>query len=179
MAHALFILGELSDQDVDWLTDTGRREQVPAGTVLIQEGRPVTTLYVLLDGALEVAVSAAKDQQVARLARGEIVGEMSFVDARPPSATVSALEDSVVLSIPRPVLIEKLEREAGFAARFYRAIAMSLSHRLREMDAAVAEGEFGINVPDPDELDPNVLDTVYLAGQRFERVLKRLAGSKQ
>ena len=36
-----------------------------------------------------------------------------------------------------------------------------------------------IYLPHPDELDPNVLDTVHLAGQRFERVLKRLAGSKR
>ena len=55
MAHTLFLLGELSDQDVDWMVETGQREKVDAGTVLIHEGEPVTTLYVLLDGLLEIS----------------------------------------------------------------------------------------------------------------------------
>ena len=57
MAHTLFILGELSDQDVDWMIETGQREQISAGTVLIHEGEPVTAVYVLLDGLLEVSIS--------------------------------------------------------------------------------------------------------------------------
>ena len=176
MAHTLFILGELSDQDVDWLIETGQPEQIDAGTVLIHEGEPVTTLYVLLDGLLEVTVKRADDQHIAALGRGEVVGEMSFVDARLPSATVRAAEASIVLSVSCSQLTEKLHREADFAARFYRAIAMSLSHRLREMDCALAGDEMDI---ESDELDPNVLDTLHLAGLRFERVLKRLIGGEQ
>jgi CRP/FNR family cyclic AMP-dependent transcriptional regulator len=179
MAHTLFILGELSDQDVDWMVETGECEQIEAGTVLIREGEPVTTLYVLLDGLIEITVHAADDQHIAKLGRGEVVGEMSFVDARPPSATVRAAEDLVVLSVSRARLTEKLHREADFAARFYRAIAMSLSHRLREMDSILAGGKVGASGADPDELDPNVLDTLHLAGLRFERVLKRLIGGEQ
>lgn len=177
MAHTMFILGELTDQDMDWMIETGHREQVAAGAALIREGEPVTALYILLDGLLEVTVRAAHSQRLATLRPGEIVGEMSFVDARPPSATVRVAEDATVFSIPRVHLAERLQREADFAARFYRAIAMSLSHRLREMDSALALPSAGI--ADSDELDPNVLDTLYLAGLRFDRVLKRLIGGKE
>jgi CRP/FNR family cyclic AMP-dependent transcriptional regulator len=174
MAHTLFLLGELSDQDVDWMVETGQREQIDAGTVLIREGEPVTTLYVLLDGLLEISVRG-DNQRLATLGRGEVVGEMSFVDARPPSATVRAAEDSVVLSVPRAELTKKLHRESDFAARFYRAIAISLSHRLREMDSSLAGSQAEL---ESDELDPNVLDTIHLAGLRFERVVKRLIGGE-
>jgi hypothetical protein len=34
------------------MISTGRREEVPAGTVLIQEGRPIDTLLILLEGTL-------------------------------------------------------------------------------------------------------------------------------
>jgi len=170
MRKVLFILGELSDKDVDWMMAAGRREQVPPGAVLIQEGKPVEALYIVLEGLLRVSVESAGSRELARLGSGEIIGEMSFVDARPPSATVKALENSTVLSIPRSQLAAKLEREPDFAARFYRALAIFLSSRLREMDQAQsAAGQY-----DPDELDPNVLDTVHLAGSRFDRMLKRL-----
>src|SRR5262249_35697376 len=48
----LYLLGHLSDTDVEWMMDAGRTEHVPAGTVLIREGQPVNALYLLLDGAL-------------------------------------------------------------------------------------------------------------------------------
>ena len=175
MAHALFILGELNDDDVDWMIKAGQREPISTGTVLIHEGKPVTALYIILDGALEVRI-AARDRHLATLGRGEIVGEMSFVDAHPPSATVRALENSLVLRISQAQLGERLQQDPGFAARFYRAIAFFLSHRLREMDAATLNGKLAVSSAEPDELDSNVLDTVYLAGLRFERVLKRLIG---
>jgi len=57
--------------------------------------------------------------------------EMSFVDARPSAATVTAVAPSLLLSIPHEQLAIKLEGDEGFAARFYRAIAMFLSSRLR------------------------------------------------
>ena len=95
----MFIFGELSDNDVDWMMAAGTREQIPPGAVLIQEGKPVETLYIVLEGLLRVSVESEGSHELARLGSGEIVGEMSFVDARPPSATVKALENSTVLSI--------------------------------------------------------------------------------
>jgi hypothetical protein len=43
MKKVFFLLGELVDEDIDWMISTGRREEVTAGTVLIQEGRPIDT----------------------------------------------------------------------------------------------------------------------------------------
>ena len=179
MAHALFILGELTDQDVDWMVSAGTRTQSGAGTELIREGLPASALYILLDGALEVSAAAAQRRRLAHLGKGEVVGEMSFVDARPPSATVRATTDSLVLAIPLKALSDKLEQDTSFAARFYRAIAISLSHRLRQMDLIATDGRPVQTDLDPDELDPNVLDTVHLAGLRFERVLQRLVGASE
>ena len=102
---------------------------------------------------------------------------MSFVDGRPPSATVQALSDSLLFAIPRRALASKLEADQGFAARFYRALAVFLSQRLRDTvqhlgyGAGVALDE---EVEYSDELNPAVLDTVPLAGARFDRMLKRL-----
>ncbi|MBI2926691.1 MAG: cyclic nucleotide-binding domain-containing protein [Verrucomicrobia bacterium] len=180
MRKVLFIFGELNDFDIDWMIATGRKEQVPSGGVLIQEGKPVSALYIVLDGAFKVTVAKLRNAEIARLGAGEIVGEMSFVEARPPSATVTATESSVLLSIPRTKLAAKLKQDTGFAARFYRALAVFLSNRLRK---TVSQLGYGKARPEdeeegtPDELDTNVLDNVHLAGARFDRMVKRVMGS--
>ena len=107
---------------------------------------------------------------------GEIVGEMSFVDARPPSATVKALEDSTVFALSKATLNRK-HADTGFAARFYRALAIYLSTTVRERHRDLGMGVGGdgeAEEEDADELDANVLDGVYLVGERFDRMVKRV-----
>lgn len=157
MRKVLFIFGQLTDADVEWLAKQGKRRRVPKATVLINQGVPVESLYIVLQGELSVQQGAAK-KEIARLGVGEIAGEMSFIDARPPSATVSARDDAVVYTIPRRTLADALDRSPGFAARFYKAVATFLSDRLR-------------HATDPsydDELDDSVLDNVDRAGARFK-----------
>lgn len=169
MQKVLFILRELDDGDVDWLIKIGQREEVPPGTILIHEGHPVDTLYILLAGALVVSISALEGRQIARLATGEVVGEMSFIDSHPPSATVQTLEESVVLAISRSHLANKLSQDVGFAARFYRALAILLSHRLRGTVKQLGENR------EADGVSPNRGDRTdeAIAQARFERLIEQ------
>jgi CRP/FNR family cyclic AMP-dependent transcriptional regulator len=130
MKKALYILGELSDHDVEWIIENGYRENFSSGSILIEKGRSIDALYIMLEGEATVALES-KGVELARLGPGEIIGEISFVDERLPSATVTAISSGSVLVIPRPVLRAKLLEDEGFASRFYRALAIFLAHRLR------------------------------------------------
>ena len=177
MRKVLFIFGELTDQDIDWMTSAGRKESLGAGAVLIQEGKTVSALYIVLDGSFRVLLAALDNKEIARLGAGEIVGEMSFVEHRPPSATVQALKQSFVLAIPRSELNAKLKEDTAFAARFYKALAVFLSYRLRRTVNQLGYGKPGSAKEEEDssdELDPGLLDKVYLAGSRFDRMVKHL-----
>ena len=180
MRKVLFLFGQLNDDDVEWMLTAGTRRFVPAGGVLIQQGVPVDAVFILLEGALAVWLRSRRgtERELARLSAGEIVGEMSFVDARPPSATVKALEDSTVFALAKATLNRKLAADPGFAARFYRALAIYLSTTVRERHRDLGTGVGGNGEPeeedDVDELDANVLDGVYLAGERFDRMVKRV-----
>lgn len=179
MKKVFFLLGELDDDDIDWMISTGRREEIVAGTVLIQEGEPIDTLHILLEGTLAVSVAALEGKTIARLTSGAVVGEMSFADARPPSATVQAVENSLVLSIPRHQLVEKLKKDEGFASRFYRAIAIFLSTRLRGTVRYLgyAKGQLLNEDSGSDDLSPETLDNMPLAKARFDWLLRRLRSS--
>ena len=176
MRKALLFLGILNDSDLDWMIAQGAKKDIPAGSVLIQEGRPAESLFVILDGRLAVSSSAVVGKDIASLMCGEIVGEMSFLDSRPPSASVRALEKCSVLAISKKRLAEKLESDNAFAARFYRALGVFLSDRLRATVGLLGYGK-GQKLDDKeyaDEIDPDTLDRVALAGARFDWLQRKL-----
>jgi CRP/FNR family transcriptional regulator, cyclic AMP receptor protein len=184
MKKVLFILGELNDDDIDWLMAVGSKQDVTNGTVLIAEGKPVDTLYILLEGTLVVSISAMTGREVARLSSGEVVGEMSFIDSRPPSATVQTLENCLVLAIPRTQLAEKLNQDVAFGCRFYRALAIMLSHRLRGTVKQLGEDRNLAEDPNKESsstpstgIDPSMVETVAMAQARFDRMLTHLKGN--
>lgn len=175
----LYLFGQLDDADVEWLGSTGQRVEAAAGTAIIRRGKAIDRLYIVLAGELSVCSDDAGKVEIARLSSGEIVGEMSFVDSRPPSATVAAREAAVLLSIPRSALESRMRRDATFGMRFYRAIAIFLSDRLRETSGRLGYGAAKSGpqaIADLDELSPEVLDTLHLAGERFERLVRRTMG---
>lgn len=177
MRKVLYILGQLSDDDAEWLSNVGKKLRLPQGTELIRQGKNIGAMYVILDG--KVSVSIDKIGEVAKLGAGEIVGEMSLVDSRPPSATVTACSNCVVLEIQKKTIEEKVAKDNAFAAHFYKAIATFLSDRLRgTVERLGYGGDVGLDddVELEGELDLNVLDNVHLAGARFERMLKKLSG---
>ena len=178
MRKVLYILGQLSDTDVDWLASIGQRIQVLKGTKLIKFGVEINNLYIVLEG--ELSVQTNKGFELAKLSSGEILGEMSFVDSRPPSASVLVLQDATLLELDKAVLQEKLDTDTGFSSRFYRSIAVFLSERMRSLVGQMGYGDPSDETSsesdelDTDELDANVLDNVHLAGARFERLLTKL-----
>lgn len=182
MRKVLFLFGQLNDGDIEWMLTAGTKRFVPEGNVLIEQGVASDFVFILLDGKLAVWLKPRRgpEREIARLNAGEIVGEMSFVDARPPSATVRALENSTVFSISKSALSARLAANEGFAARFYRALAIYLSTTVRERHRDLGPGlslgtEGGDEDDDEaDELDANVLDGVYLAGERFNRMVRRV-----
>lgn len=167
MRKALYILGDLGDQDLIWLNRAGRLAGLSAGDVLIAAGHEVSDLYFIVEGEFDVTLPGG--QRVARLTLGDVAGEMSFVEKRLPSASVIAASAARVLCIERAAIEARFEQDSGFAARFYRALAVFLSDRLRAATSGTATDA-------AQELDEGMLDTLHVAGDRFTRLLDLLAG---
>jgi len=175
MRKIFYLFGQLTDADIEWMLSKGKRERIRAGTSIVREGQPIDSLFILLDGVLEVTGPGLGTDKPIRLGCGEVVGEISFVDSRPPTATVTAAAAAVVLSIP----LEKLEQDHELAARFYRALAMFLSQRLRDTGRRLGYGRSELapaGTEGEGELGEEVLDNIHMAGHRFDHVLQRLLG---
>ena len=152
MQAGLTVLHELSEGDIDWLLAEGREEAVRRDTALVKAGARIHTVYLVLDGLLRVFINAPGDRELATLGPGEIVGEMSFLEDRPASATVVAAEPSRLLVLERQRLEEKLREDPSFSARFYKALAMVTSRRLRDALGALGRWVESEPIGAPEEL---------------------------
>ena len=174
MRKVLFIFSVLSDGDVEWLAQAGERVHVDPGTVLIPLGSHVDYLYFVLEGRL--AIKTKSGDTIAHLESGEIIGEMSLVDPAPTAVAVEVAADSTLLRIPDAVVRDKLATDSEFAARFYRALCVFMADRMRQTTQRFGYGAATDDEHTKDELNEDLLDNVHLAGARFDRMLKRLAG---
>ncbi len=132
------ILSALAEGDMEWIFGTGRERKVAAGEVVVNEGVRGEFLYIVLDGLVAVLSSGEGGREIARLGPGETFGEMSFLDNRPASATVAAIEDSSLLAIARADFEDDLPKDPGLAARLYKGLAMIVAGRLRQSMSARA-----------------------------------------
>lgn len=187
----------LYDSDIDWLIKAGRKQEVPANKILINQLGAVDTFSFLLDGMislsagsqepnpLEIAFAAIEDkevtsQQITKLSKGGIIGETLLTNSRLPSTTAKTIKDSVILSIDRRVLLGKLEQDIGFAARFYRQIATVLIYRLQKLHSKLSSSRRvyseveELTSEDGDEIDIYSLDEISFASQRFNWILRQL-----
>ena len=99
------------------LADTAHERQVSAGTILVDEGDTGRSLFIVLEGFLEVSV--ADDQAgrlvVNRLAAGAFFGEFSLLTGAPRSARVTAKTDCVLIEITEAILTPILQSCPGLA----------------------------------------------------------------
>lgn len=96
-----------------------------------------------------------------------MVGEMSFLESRPPSVSVIVTKPSTVFQISRDKINSRLLKNAEFKANFYHALALFLSNRLRE---TTDQFRFG-NIEEDDLLETAVWDGVAQAGSRFVQII--------
>lgn len=116
------------------LLGIARRETVEAGSALLREGGEAETLSVVLAGKVKVFKDGDDGQpiEIAVLGSGSIFGEMGVFDGHPASATVMAVEDSIVLLIPRQRLYDFLKGNPDIAFTMMHTMIYILSSRLRK-----------------------------------------------
>jgi diguanylate cyclase (GGDEF)-like protein len=101
---------------------------IEAGHVLLDPKRLNDDIYIILGGELLVCLEPRVILPLVRLRVGDCVGELSIIDASPPSAYVVAAVKTDLLIISKPVLWRLLARQPVMALNLLHV----LSHRIRE-----------------------------------------------
>lgn len=176
MRKVLFILGELDDSDLQWMIDAGSVHDAEDGETLIQEGVANDKLIIVVDGEVSVRLQARDGMELARLGKGEMAGEMSLLDSRPPNATLVAVGPTRVFQLKHAAMRRKMDRDTSFAAHFYRAVSLFLANRLNraQLVGTQLEPRLSEEVQESDELSPELMDNLSHSGQQFLTFLDRL-----
>ncbi len=131
--------GVLADGERQALITNGERAHFPPGQVLMTEGDFGTSMFVIEEGAVSVTASDVRgiSRPVAKLGKGDIVGEMSLMTGARRNATVIALTAVGALEIPKQALEAILAHRPELLERF----KPELARRQGELDRILAEAK--------------------------------------
>jgi len=109
-----------------------RRKEFGAGDVICRQGEAAESLFVIVDGFARVLLD---DRPVARLRRGDVIGEMSLVTGEPRTATVVAAVPTTAFELSRDGVAALIAEQP----RILENLTRILTDRLAMTTARVAD----------------------------------------
>lgn len=128
--RACEVFGEVPCEVLERVVGRIESEQVPRRAFLFHEGDPARWLWVVESGRVKIFKTASGGQEVALdlLGRGQVIGGVAVLEAKPYPASARSIEPTVVVKLPREVVQEIADRAPGFLRR----MALMMGERLRE-----------------------------------------------
>lgn len=121
------VFKDLSDEDFDELVGNARILALQSGEILVKQGESATSLFVILDGELEVKQSKkARNVPVGIRTRGDVVGETALLLGATRNATIEALTAVRVLEIDEDAFNSWLERHPAAVRTMFSTIIKRL-----------------------------------------------------
>lgn len=124
----------LADEQIRKIFDLSKELTVEKGTVLLEEGDLGKEVFFILEGHLEVMKFDKKSKEhylIANLGKGEVIGEVSFLDQGYRSAAIRALSFVRLRSIEFSALQALVDTDKSYYQIFFE-FAKNISRRLRE-----------------------------------------------
>jgi CRP-like cAMP-binding protein len=103
--HRVQLFADIPGRVLAAVADAAVEERMSPGEVLMEEGGVEAHLYAIVEGRVRVHRG---DRTVAELGPGDTVGELAVLVAAPRTASVTALQPTLVLRLDQPVLDELL-----------------------------------------------------------------------
>ncbi len=98
----------LDEQWCQRLVESAQLRTYEAGEVIIDEGQPAESLFIVVRGHVRVWTHAdARDVELKTLGPGAYFGEVSLLSGKDATATVEAKDDAVdAVALDRDILVE-------------------------------------------------------------------------
>lgn len=117
---------ELGSENLKAIAEVCTLHQFKSGDILFQEGEEADSVYLLIEGFVEIWKNYRTGQRdiLAKQETGNIVGEMAVIDELKRSATVIAGIDMEILKINRTDFINLLKHLPDLSFEFMKSISM-------------------------------------------------------
>lgn len=126
--------------EADWATllEFTRALRFGAGQTVLEVGGGGRSLYVLLEGTVEVLAPPTRfgrQRRIGRLEAGSLIGEVSFFDGAPRSAGIRALTPVVLAEMTLQDFERLADHHPGLARSLLLDLGRILAGRLRRAEA--------------------------------------------
>src|SRR5436853_2161768 len=142
------LFAELSPDSLAKLGTCLKTAEFPPAEVIVREGAPGVSMYVIKSGLVEVRKkdpSTGIDFLVAQLSEGAAVGEMSLLTGKPRSATVTTVQPTVVFTLTRADFRNLLTQHPEISLGLARILAERLEDATKQVgieDVNLLHGKF-------------------------------------
>jgi len=107
-----------------------------AGEVIIREDEDNRDLYILSKGILEVSVKGQGEKiVVSEIVSPEILGEISFLNGAPRTATVAAKTDVEMYILS----YDKVQQDLSDIPTWFRMVLLAFTGRMKSCDVKIKE----------------------------------------
>jgi signal transduction histidine kinase len=132
------LLADLTEEDLERLYGMAETVSIPAGQLVLQEGDPGDSLYVVLDGELEVTKRHGEQEVLLAVYKaGQFFGEMALLEQAPRSASVRTLRESRLLVISQVAFQTLLSCSPSAPFKILRTV----TSRLRSTESMLIQNE--------------------------------------
>jgi hypothetical protein len=101
--------------------------RVPAGTVIVHQGAPADSFFIIVDGEVEVLREEnGQTRRIASLGRGQFFGEVAILRDTQRTASVQATVPTTLLTMEREAFSDLVARSLGTTTDFSRVIQQRL-----------------------------------------------------
>jgi type IV pilus assembly protein PilB len=130
------LFSELGPESLGRLGAYLKTTEFPSGEVILREGAPGVSMYIIKSGMVEVRKKDATtgiDFLVSQLGEGAAVGEMSLLTGKPRSATVTTTQPTTVLTLTRADFRNLLTQYPELSIGLTRILAERLEQSTRQV----------------------------------------------
>lgn len=123
------IFSETPEEDLIEVANIVEEVEVKAGQDIIRKGELGTSMYIIVEGMMQVHDNGRK---IAVLNRREVFGELAALDPEPRMATITAIEDTELFRLDEGPLYDLMAEQIEVV----RGIIRVLCQRMRKMGKA-------------------------------------------
>ena len=129
------LLANLSETELEALARDFSQRRFQQGETIFQQGDSGHMLYLIESGLVRIYVQSEQGQEMSVnvFGPGDLFGELSVIDEEPRSASVVAMEDTIVHLLSRERFREHMRRSPQLALDFLKALSVRVRYSTQQV----------------------------------------------
>ena len=131
----------LNDEQIELIYSKGQLLELKQSDIIVDEGQTDHNFHILLSGEMDIILpkfnydfERINEVKLGTKKPGDCVGEYSFIDGRPASASVIAKEECQAFMLDRNIFKDLLDTNDGLGKQIYLNMLIMLAGNIRHHD---------------------------------------------